>query len=76
MKHLLLSVILGSSVFLASCSFREDLEYCPPLSAPIEGARAFVATDELKQTVDVSNEDEYRGPTIKEGRTILYPDSE
>ena len=53
MKHLFFSVILGSSVFLTSCSFREKLEYCPPLSAPIEGTRAFVVTDELKQPVDV-----------------------
>lgn len=53
MKHVLFSVILGSSLFLASCSFREDLEHCPPLSAPIEGARAFVVTDELKQRIDV-----------------------
>ena len=53
MKHLLFSVILGSSLFLSSCSFRDELEYCPPLSAPIEGARAFLVTDELKQTIDV-----------------------
>ena len=45
--------MFGGLVFLASCSFNDELVSCPSLSAPVEGARAFVLTDEQKQTVDV-----------------------
>jgi hypothetical protein len=38
---------------LASCSSGDDLLNCPPLSAPVEGAQAFVLTDEHKQIVGV-----------------------
>ena len=45
--------MFGSLAFLASCSLNDELVSCPPLSAPVEGARAYVVTDEQKQTVDV-----------------------
>ena len=45
--------MIGSLVFLASCSFNDELVSCPSLSAPVEGARAYVVTDEEKQTVNV-----------------------
>ena len=45
--------MFGSLVFLTSCSFNDEWVSCPPLSAPVEGARAYVVTDEQKQTVDV-----------------------
>ena len=53
MKQLVIPAMLGSLVFLVSCSSKDKLVLCPPLSAPVEGARAFVLTDEQKQTVDV-----------------------
>ena len=53
MKQFVVPAILGSLVFLASCSSKDELVSCPALSAPVEGARAFVVTDEQKQTVDV-----------------------
>ena len=53
MNKLFIPAMLGSIVFLASCSSKDELVFCPPLSAPVEGARAFVLTDEQKQTVDV-----------------------
>ena len=40
-------------IILAGCSSDDDLVLCPPLSAPVEGARAYVVTDEFQQTVDV-----------------------
>ena len=53
MKHLSLSALLGCLVFLGSCSLNDDVVFCPPLSAPPEGARAFVVTDEHRQAVNV-----------------------
>ena len=53
MKHLFSAAIIGSLLFLVSCSSGGDLVYCPPLSAPVEGARAFVLTEEHNQRVDV-----------------------
>ena len=53
MKRLSLSSLLGCFVFLSSCSSNDDVVLCPPLSAPPEGARAFVVTDEHQQVVDV-----------------------
>ena len=40
-------------MFLSSCALLSDVVSCPPLSAPPEGARAFVMTDEHRQIVDV-----------------------
>jgi len=53
MKHRSLPALLGCLVFLSSCASDGDLVLCPSLSAPPEGARAFVVTDEYQQTVDV-----------------------
>ena len=53
MTYLFLPALLGYLVFLSSCSFNDDLVFCPPLSAPPEGARAFVVTDKHRQIVDV-----------------------
>ena len=52
MKHLSFG-LLGCLIFLGSCSSNDDVVFCPPLSAPPEGARAFVVTDEHRQIVDV-----------------------
>ena len=38
---------------LVSCSLNNDLVVCPQLSAPIEGARAFVLTDKHQKMIDV-----------------------
>jgi len=53
MKHRSLTALLGCLVFLSSCALDDDLVLCPSLSAPPEGARAFVLTGEYQQTVDV-----------------------
>ena len=53
MKHRSLTALLGCLVFLSSCASDDDLVLCPSLSAPPEGARAFVLTEEYQQTVDV-----------------------
>ena len=53
MKHRSLPALLGCLVFLSSCASDDDVVLCPSLSAPSEGARAFVVTDEHQQTVDV-----------------------
>ena len=53
MNHLSLPVLLGCLVFLSSCSSNDDVVFCPPLSAPPDGARVFVVTDEYRQIVDV-----------------------
>ena len=53
MKHRSLPALLGCLVFLSSCASDDAVVLCPSLSAPPEGARAFVVTDEHQQTVDV-----------------------
>ena len=53
MKHSLLPAWLVCFVLLSSCSSNDDVVFCPPLSAPLEGARSFVVTDEHRQIVDV-----------------------
>ena len=53
MKQLSFPALLGYLIFLSSCSFNDDVVFCPPLSAPPEGARAFVVTDKHRQIVDV-----------------------
>ena len=53
MNSIFITATLGILVFIASCSSGDSLVYCPPLSAPVEGARAFVVTDEHNQIVDV-----------------------
>ena len=53
MYHLFLPALLGCFVFLSSCSLLSEVVPCPPISAPPEGARAFVVTDNFRQIVDV-----------------------
>ena len=53
MQHLSVPVLLGCLVFLSSCALLSDVVSCPSLSAPPEGTRAFVVTDEHRQIVDV-----------------------
>ena len=48
-----LTALLGCLVFFSSCSSDDDMIFCPGLTAPTEGARAFVLTDENRQMVDV-----------------------
>ena len=53
MNYHSLLALLGCLVSLSSCSSFSDVVSCPPLSAPPEGARAFVVTDNFRQIVDV-----------------------
>ena len=53
MKYRSLPALLGCLVFLSSCASDDEVVLCPSLSAPPEGVRAFVVTDEHQQTVDV-----------------------
>ena len=53
MRVSFLPVLLICLVFLISCSSNDEVVFCPPLSAPPEGVRAFVVTDEHRQIVDV-----------------------
>ena len=53
MQHLSVPVLLGCFVSLSSCALLSDVVSCPSLSAPPEGTRAFVMTDEHRQIVDV-----------------------
>ena len=53
MNYLPLTALLVCFVVLSSCSSNDDVVFCPPLSAPPEGARAFVVTDKQRQVVDV-----------------------
>ena len=53
MQHLSVPVLLGCFAFLSSCALLSDVVSCPSLSAPPEGTRAFVMTDEHRQIVDV-----------------------
>lgn len=53
MKHISIPAVLGGLIFFSACSSNDDVVICPPLSAPPEGARAFVKTDNQQQVVDV-----------------------
>ena len=53
MQHLSVPALLGCLLFLSSCALLSDVVSCPSLSAPPEGARAFVMTDKHRQIVDV-----------------------
>lgn len=49
----LFAPLLGSVLMaVASCSGSDDVVVCPSVSAPEEGARVFVQTDDNKQIVD------------------------
>ena len=53
MQHLSVPVLLGCLMLLSSSALRRDGVSCPSLSAPPEGARAFVMTAKHRQIVDV-----------------------
>jgi hypothetical protein len=53
MKKVLLMAVIGCSVLLAGCASQDKGVFCPTISAPEEGARAFVRSDDAKQVFDV-----------------------
>ena len=53
MKKLTLTALIGYAVLFAGCVSKGDIVTCPKLSAPEEGAQAFVRADETMQPVDV-----------------------
>ena len=53
MNYLPLTALLVCFVVFSSCSSNDDVVFCPPISSPPEGARAFVVTEERQQIVDV-----------------------
>ena len=47
------SSLLGCALLaMAACSSSDDIAVCPSITAPAEGARVFVQTDDSKQIVD------------------------
>ena len=53
MKKLFLSTLIGYVIVFAGCVSNSDIVMCPKISAPEEGARAFVRADEIMQSFDV-----------------------
>ena len=53
MKKVLLMAVIGCSVLLAGCASQDKGAFCPTISAPEEGARAFVRSDDAKQVFEV-----------------------
>ena len=53
MKQISLIALIGCSVLLAGCASQDEVVFCPTISAPEEGARAFVRSDDAKQVFDV-----------------------
>ena len=53
MKQMLFMALIGCSVLLAGCVSRDEVVLCPTISAPEEGAHAFVRSDNAKQVFDV-----------------------
>ena len=45
--------LIGCSVLLAACASQDEVVFCPTISAPEEGTRAFVRSDDAKQVFDV-----------------------
>ena len=45
--------LIGCLVLLAGCASQDEVVFCPTISAPEEGARAFVRSDDAKQVFDV-----------------------
>ena len=52
MKDIIALVSSGCLLLFAGCASTETVD-CPPISAPEEGARAFVRSDNTKQIFDV-----------------------
>ena len=53
MKQLFLTALIGLVVLFSGCASKGDAVSCPKISAPEEGARAFVQADEGMQRFDV-----------------------
>ncbi|MDC1294222.1 hypothetical protein N8Z70_04205, partial [Candidatus Puniceispirillum sp.] len=53
MKQMSFIALIGCSVLLAGCTSQDEVVVCPTISAPEEGARAFVRSDDGKQVFDV-----------------------
>ena len=53
MKQMSFMALIGCSVLLAGCASQDEVVFCPTISAPEEGARAFVRSDNVKQVFDV-----------------------
>ena len=53
MKNLFLTALIGCVVLFVGCASKFDDVICPKISAPEEGARAFVRADESMQMFDV-----------------------
>jgi hypothetical protein len=53
MKQMLVMALIGYSVLLAGCASQNEVVFCPTISAPEEGARAYVRSDDAKQVFDV-----------------------
>ena len=53
MKNLFSMALVGYAVFLSGCASKSDVVICPAISAPEEGARAFVRVDKTMQVFDV-----------------------
>ena len=53
MKYMSFMALIGCSVLLAGCVSRDEVVLCPTISAPEEGAHAFVRSDNAKQVFDV-----------------------
>tara|TARA_B110000305_G_scaffold240242_1_gene310278 strand:- start:1096 stop:1551 length:456 start_codon:yes stop_codon:yes gene_type:complete len=53
MKQMLFMALIGCSVLLAGCASQDEVVFCPTISAPEEGASAFVRSDNVKQVFDV-----------------------
>ncbi len=53
MKPLYFFTLIGCSIFLASCAGEDAVVFCPVISAPEEGARSFVRSDEAGQMFNV-----------------------
>ena len=53
MKQMSVMALIGCLVLLAGCASQDEVVFCPTISAPEEGARSFVRSDNAKQVFDV-----------------------
>ena len=51
MKQMSFMALICCSVLLAGCASQNEVVFCPTISAPEEGARAFVRSDDAKQVL-------------------------
>jgi hypothetical protein len=53
MKQISFLAVIGCSIFLAGCTSKDEFVSCPAISAPEQGTRAYVRSDETRQVFDV-----------------------